>query len=235
MSAYGKIERMCGRFTLTNPDPAAIAEQFHLPSVPQLAPPRYNVAPTQPIAAVIHTAEGANQLQYMFWGLIPSWSKDGSSASKMINARAETVAEKPAFRAALAKRRCLIIADGFYEWKTEAEGPKTPMRIGVTEGNGLFAFAGLFEKWAHPDSAEWITTCTIITTAPNALMRSIHNRMPVILPPEHYAAWLDYKTTDTSKVLPLLTAFPPDKMRAYPVSRAVNNPRAEGPELIQPI
>lgn len=224
---------MCGRFTLANPDPNAIEEQFNLPEVPQLAPPRYNIAPTQPVAAIINAADGQNHLQYMFWGLIPSWSKDGSGASKMINARAETVAEKPAFRAALSKRRCLIIADGFYEWKAEADGTKTPMLIGV-EG-GLFAFAGLYEKWSHPDSAEPITTCTIITTQPNSLMASIHNRMPVILPAEHYAAWLDYKTTDTTKVLPYLGAYPPAKMMAYPVGRMVNNPRAEGPDLIRPV
>jgi putative SOS response-associated peptidase YedK len=226
---------MCGRFTLTNPDPGKIAEQFALPSIPtQTAAPRYNVAPTQPVAVIFNNAEGNNQFEYMFWGLIPSWSKDASAASKMINARAETVAEKPAFRSAMSKRRCLIIADGFYEWKTEAEGAKQPMRITLKEGE-LFGFAGLYERWTEPNSGEVIPTCTIITTTPNGLMSSIHNRMPVIMPRAEYATWLDYKTTDAQKVLPLLAPYDDKLMRAYPVSRAVNSPKHDGADLIQPL
>lgn len=226
---------MCGRFTVTNPDPGQIAEQFALPNIPSVqVEPRYNVAPTQSVAVVFNDAEGKNQLAYMFWGLIPSWSKDATGASKMINARAETIAEKPSFRSAMSKRRCLVIADGFYEWKTEGDGPKQPMRITLKDGE-LFGFAGLYERWTEPNSGETIPTCTIITTTPNGLMAPIHNRMPVIIPREEYATWLDYKTTDAKKVLPLLAPYDEKKMRAYPVSRAVNSPKADGPNLIQSV
>jgi len=224
---------MCGRFTIANPDPGQIAQQFELPSVPTLEP-RYNVAPTQSVAVIFNDAEGKNHLDYMFWGLIPSWSKDASSASKMINARAETVAEKPAFRSAMSKRRCLIVADGFYEWKTEDAGSKQPMRITLKDGE-FFGFAGLYERWTEPNSGEMIPTCTIITTMPNSLMAPIHNRMPVIIPRDQYKTWLDYKTTDATKVLPLLAPYDAEKMRAYPVSRAVNNPKANGADLIQSV
>jgi putative SOS response-associated peptidase YedK len=175
---------MCGRFTIANPDVGQIAEQFALPNVPQVTfEPRYNVAPTQAVAVVFNDAESKNHLDFMFWGLIPSWSKDATAASKMINARAETVAEKPAFRSALSKRRCLIIADGFYEWKAETGSTKQPMRITLKDG-ALFGFAGLYERWTEPNSGEMIPTCTIITTIPNGLMAPIHNRMPVIIPRE---------------------------------------------------
>ncbi len=223
---------MCGRFTLTNVDPNVIAQAFSLDTPPQELSPRYNVAPTQPVASVLQNAEHKNQFAWMTWGLIPSWSKDASIASKLINARAETLPEKPSFRSALGKRRCLILADGFYEWKANGKQPKTPMRITLEDG-GLFAFAGLYEHWTDPASGEKLTTCTIITTEPNELMASIHNRMPAILPPEHYAAWLDYTVTDSAKVMPLLTPYPANQMAAYPVARLVNNARAEGPELIQ--
>ncbi len=225
---------MCGRFTLTNPDPNVIAKTFALDAVPAELSARFNAAPTQSIATVIHDAEGQNHLALMHWGLIPSWSKDLSGASKMINARAETVATKPAFRVALSKRRCLVIADGFYEWRTEAEGPKTPMYIKLSDGQP-FGFAGLWERWTDPANGEVITSCTIITTAPNSLMQSIHNRMPVILPREAYGEWLDYSQTDASKVTPLLLPYPAEQMIAYPVSRRVNNVRDDLPELVRPV
>jgi putative SOS response-associated peptidase YedK len=228
---YAIIERMCGRFTLTNVDPNAIAQAFALDALPPEMPPRYNVAPTQPVAAVFQNAEQKNEFAWMRWGLIPSWSKDASIAGKLINARAETLPEKPSFRAALSKRRCLIVTDGFYEWKADGKQPKIPMRI-TLENGGLFGFAGLYERWTDPAGGDALTTCTIITTAPNELMASIHNRMPAILAPDSYAAWLDYRVTDAAKVIPLLTPYPAQKMAAYPVARLVNNARAEGPELI---
>ncbi len=224
---------MCGRFTLTNPDPNVISKTFNLEAVPADVAPRYNVAPTQAIPAVINGAEGKNHLAWMYWGLIPSWSKDATGASKMINARAETIASKPAFRVALSKRRCLIVADGFYEWRAEAEGPKTPMYIQVADKQP-FGFAGIWERWTEPESGEVITSCSIITTTPNRLMESIHNRMPVIVPREAYADWLDYKQTDASKVTPLLVPFPAEQMIAVPVSRRVNNVRYDAPDLVQP-
>jgi len=225
---------MCGRFTVSNIDPAAVSATFDIPNVPGDLPARYNVAPTQPIFTVVNTAEGANALQVMFWGLIPSWAKDASGASKLINARSETLAEKPSFRTALNKRRCLIVADGFYEWRKEDEGPKTPMHIRLKAG-GLFGFAGLYERWTDPADGEPRTTCTIITTQPNELMASIHNRMPVIMPPQYYADWLDYKHVTGADLLPLLAPYPADLMTAYPVSRAVNNAGYENESLIQPV
>lgn len=224
---------MCGRFTLTNPDPNVIAKTFNLDAVPADLSAHYNVAPSQAIPTVIRDAEGQNHLAFMHWGLIPSWSKDASGASKMINARAETIATKPAFRTALSKRRCLVIADGFYEWRTEEDGPKTPMYIQLADKQ-LFGFAGLWERWTEPESGEVLTSCTIITTTPNDLMKSIHNRMPVILPRDAYAEWLDYKQTDANAVTPLLVPYPADKMIAYPVSRRVNNVRYDAPDLVQP-
>jgi putative SOS response-associated peptidase YedK len=229
---------MCGRFTVTQPDPAQITQQFHLTALPaQIAAalhPRYNIAPTQPVLAVSQNAQGENELSFMHWGLIPSWSKDVTIASKMINARSETLAEKPSFRVAFSKRRCLILADGFYEWKTDPDQRKSPYRITLQNGE-LFAFAGLYEYWTEPSGGLKITSCTLITTEPNALMATIHHRMPVILNPEQYGQWLDYQTTDSKKVAPLLTQYPADQMRLYPVSREVNQARNDHAGLVQPL
>jgi putative SOS response-associated peptidase YedK len=224
---------MCGRFTVTNADPNVITETFNLsaPPPPDLSA-RYNVAPTQPVAVVINDAEGHNQLAWMRWGLVPSWSKDSRGAAKMINARAETVAQKPAFRAALSKRRCLIVADGFYEWHVNDDGSKTPMYIQLAD-HKPFGFAGLWERWTNPEDGEILTTCTLITTTPNTLMESIHNRMPVIMAHDSYGTWLDYKQTDGQKVLPLLTQYPADLMTAYSVSSRVNSSRGDDSSLIQ--
>ncbi|MBI3363071.1 MAG: SOS response-associated peptidase [Chloroflexi bacterium] len=178
---------MCGRFTLTV-DPAALQAAFPGIAVPADLPPRYNVAPTQPVAVVANN--GQNKVEFFRWGLIPSWAKDISIGSRLINARAETLAEKPSFRAAFKKRRCLILADGFYEWRQDAGNKaKTPMVIRLKSGEP-FAFAGLWELWRSADD-DTILSCTIVTTEPNSLMEKIHNRMPVILKPEDYTLWLD--------------------------------------------
>ncbi|HMQ31497.1 MAG TPA: SOS response-associated peptidase [Chloroflexaceae bacterium] len=219
---------MCGRFTLAVPA-EQVAAQFQLPATPELAP-RYNIAPTQQVAAV-RAAEVGRELSMFRWGLVPSWAKDPSVGARMINARAETAAEKPAFRTALRQRRCLIPADGFYEWQAR-EGGKQPFHIRLADG-GLFALAGLYEHWKAPDGA-WLSTCTILTTAANALMRPLHDRMPVILAPEHYALWLDPGLRDAGPLQELLAPFPPDRMVATPVSKAVNRATNEGPELLAP-
>jgi len=229
---------MCGRFTITNPDPALLASTFDLTAsvdapVSGLSA-HYNVAPTQTVAAVVRDQQGFNRLARFKWGLVPSWSKDTSGASKMINARAETLADKPSFRSALSKRRCLIIADGFYEWQAQSDGTKTPMYI--TVGKHLpFGMAGLWELWTDRASGETIATCTIITTSPNTLMAPIHNRMPVIIPPDTYREWLDPTQTDGHQAARLLLPFPADQMAVYPVSRRVNNVRIDEPGLIEKV
>lgn len=223
---------MCGRFALTEVDPSIIAQVFDLEHGPDL-PPRYNIAPTQSVATIVRGPDQPrNQLQMMRWGLIPSWSNDPSIGHKMINARGETVAEKPAFRSALKARRCLILADGFYEWQAQDGGPKQPLFITMADRQP-FALAGLYERWTEKESGEVLTTCTIITTTPNELMSTIHNRMPVILPREAYASWLDPDQKDVQQVTPLLVPYPAEAMTAWPVSRRVNSPTADGPDLIE--
>jgi putative SOS response-associated peptidase YedK len=221
---------MCGRFTMHH-SADQIALRFEVDTLAASPPPRFNIAPTQPVAVI--TENSPRTLQMMRWGLIPSWAKDPAIGSKLINARAETLAEKPSFKAALARRRCLIPADGFYEWKQEGTHQKQPMYI-HTLADSLFAFAGLWEEWKAP-GAEPLRTCTIITVAPNALLATIHNRMPAILRKEDEAAWLHRETTDINEVLPLLYPYPDEEMQAYPVSRRVNWTAAEEADLINPV
>jgi putative SOS response-associated peptidase YedK len=222
---------MCGRFTLTDPD-ADLAVQFNLPEIPDLKP-RYNIAPTQPVAAVRVAAEGTQREMVMLrWGLIPSWAKDLNIGARMINARSETVAEKPSFRHAFRRRRCLVVADGFYEWQKQ-NGTKQPYFIRLREARP-FAFAGLWERWEGPE-ADVIESCTLLTTQPNDFMRQLHNRMPVILQPKDYELWLDPKVQEASLLQPLLLPFPPDEMDAYPVSRYVNSPDNDDPRCIEPL
>ena len=180
--------------------------------------PRFNIAPTQEVSAVRDLGEG-RELEFLRWGLIPSWAKDKSIGAKLINARAETVAEKPAFRSAFKHRRCLIPADGFFEWKKEG-GRKEPHYITLRDG-GLFAFAGLWEEW-HPEDGEAVRSCTIITTGANELVRPLHDRMPVILDPGDYADWLDVNPRTKEQLLSLLRPFPSEKMRTYPQDCLVN-------------
>lgn len=224
---------MCGRFTLTTTDGETLRATFNLDGIPIDLSPRYNIAPTQNIATIIHD-DGApqNTLVRMRWGLIPSWAKDPSIGSRMINARAETVAEKPSFRAAFKRRRCLIPADGFYEWQAQPDGPKVPLYI-TLQDHALFGFAGLWEVWKDPASGELIHSCTIITTDANERVAPIHNRMPVILRPDTYAIWLDNTEDDTALLQDLLRPYASEAMSAYPVSREVNRAGNEGPHLIE--
>jgi len=219
---------MCGRFTLTtSPDQLQITFELSERPPAELGP-RYNIAPTQPIAVI--TNHEPRKLELFKWGLIPSWAKDPKIGHSLINARGETVAEKPAFRAALKRRRCLILADGFYEWKKEGRA-KTPMYIQLKDGQP-FAFAGLWEVWQAADGSS-VPTCTIITTTPNKLMENIHDRMPVILPPKAYALWLTPGELPAGEAQALLQPFAASKMKARAVSTLVNNPRIDNAQILQ--
>jgi putative SOS response-associated peptidase YedK len=222
---------MCGRFTLLAPG-EAVAELFDLSETPQLAP-RYNIAPTQPVAAVRYNNDkNQRELAHFHWGLIPRWAKDPSIGSRMINARSETAAEKPSFRAAFKYRRCLVPTDGFYEW-WKVDGGKQPVLIKMKDERP-FAIAGLWEHWQSPDGSE-IESVTLLTTEPNDLLTKIHNRMPVILAEKDYDLWLDPGAQHPGEVQPLMRPFPGDKMTFYPVSTHVNNPRNEDPGCIVPL
>lgn len=222
---------MCGRFTLIAPG-EAIADLFQLAEVPPLQP-RYNIAPTQPVAAVrLSPSSGARELAHFHWGLIPRWAKDPKIGSRMINARSETAAEKPSFRAAFKYRRCLVPADGFYEWQ-KRNGGKQPVRIQMRDGRP-FAIAGLWEHWISPDGSE-IDSCTLLTTEPNDLLRPVHNRMPVLLDPADFDAWLDVNSFQGADVQALLRPFSDQEMSFYPVSTYVNSPHNDDPHCIEPL
>ena len=225
---------MCGRFALRAPA-NALANLFDLPEEPVLVP-RYNIAPTQPVGLVrLHSATATRTWALALWGLIPSWAKDPSMGARMINARSETVSEKPSFRAAFRRRRCLIPAPGFYECQKLGKA-KQPYFIGMADDQP-FALAGLWEYWEGSDGSA-LESCTILTTTPNELMEPIHNRMPVILEPNDYDQWLgtgrDADRKEQAELQHLLRPFPADKMRAYPISTYVNNPRNEGADCIAP-
>jgi putative SOS response-associated peptidase YedK len=222
---------MCGRFTLTV-DPGKLQEAIPGLIVPEDLPPKYNIAPSQPVAVLSN--EGENRLDFFIWGLIPSWAKDPGIGNRMINARAETLSEKPAFRAAFRRRRCLVFADGFYEWRQEPGSKvKTPMYVKLKTGDP-FAFAGLWEIWHAGDGSE-VRSCTIITTSPNRLVEDIHNRMPVILPRQVYVQWLTPGEVDPKQLNHLLEPYPDTEMEAYPVSRMVNSPKNDVAECIIPL
>ena len=218
---------MCGRYTLRTPvEP--LVERFEINEYPSSITPSYNIAPRQGVAAVI-AENGKRKLEMLHWGLIPSWAKDPEVGNKMINARAETVAEKPSYRKAFKERRCLILADGFYEWQKTDSG-KQPFYIRM-EDESPFAFAGLWESWQN---GREIRSCTIITTSPNEVAAQVHNRMPVILHPEDYEMWLDPDFDEREPLTTLLKPFPAEAMEAYPVSRKVNKPANNDPEVIEP-
>lgn len=222
---------MCGRYTLIRL--ADFTDMFPWIRPPQGSPPgaRFNIAPTQPVAVVPN--DGRNEVEFFRWGLVPSWAKDPSIGSRLINARREGIAEKPAFRAAFKRRRCLIPASGFYEWKKNPDGKsKTPMYIRMKDSRP-FAFAGLWEVWRSPDGSE-LSTCTIITGPPNRLVQTIHDRMAVILRPGDYQAWIDPVERPADSLTALLEPFPAELMEAFPVSRAVNSPGNDGAALIEP-
>lgn len=219
---------MCGRFTL-HVFPEEIAAWFGLEQAPLLQP-RYNIAPTQPVGIVrLSGAGGTREWALAHWGLIPSWAKDSSIGARLINARSETAGEKPSFRAALKRRRCLIPASGFYEWKQAARA-KQPYLIRPRDG-GLLAMAGLWERWMGADGSE-IDSCTIMTTEPNELLAEIHNRMPVLLEPEDFDQWLgtgaDATRPELEQLLHLMRPYPSDRLTVLAVSRFVNDPRHEG-------
>ena len=217
---------MCGRFVLTA-DPNQIQLAFNLDAPPAQMYPRYNIAPSQPVAVI--TNENSAEMTFHRWGLVPSWSKDLSIGSSLINARAETAAEKPSFKNALKRRRCLIPANGFYEWPKKGQNP---MYVHLAEGD-LFAFAGLWEIWRDPDGGE-IRTCTILTTEPNDFIKTFHHRMAVILPQSQYDTWLTPTELSHAEALDALRPVPAEMMRAYEVSKAVNNVAYDSPECIAP-
>jgi len=224
---------MCGRFTLTT-DLSFLQTRFDLEVANLKLSPRYNIAPTQEVLTVVNHGS-RNQGRTMRWGLVPFWAKDTTTGSRMINARAETIAENRVFRQVFPKQRCLVVADGFYEWKTTPTG-KAPMRIVLKSGEP-FAFAGLWSTWRSrekPDS-EPLYSCTIITTVPNTLMAPIHNRMPVILSREAESLWLDPALTSSGELRELLIPYSPTEMTAYQVSTVVNSPRNNDPACIQPV
>jgi putative SOS response-associated peptidase YedK len=222
---------MCGRFTLATAADI-LAELFELQGQP-LPPlePRFNIAPTQSVA-VVRPSNGTREMALVRWGLIPSWAKDSTIGARLINARAESVVSKPAFRSAFRSRRCLLPADGFYEWAAEAGG-KQPYLYRRPDGQA-FAFAGLWERWRSPDG-QAVESCTIITTDANALVRPVHGRMPVILPRTAYALWLDPGTTDTAALVRLLVSNQDDQLVVRRVSKRVNSAAVDDPSLVAAI
>jgi putative SOS response-associated peptidase YedK len=220
---------MCGRISLSS-TPTALAEEFGIQELPLDYEPRYNIAPSQPILAIVADARGEPRAGFFRWGLVPFWAKDPSIGNRMINARAETVAEKPAFRNALARRRCLVPVDGFYEWQKRETG-KVPMRIRLAS-HRPFALAGLWEEW-QPKDGPGLHSCTILTTGGSEFMRPIHDRMPVILPREARWRWLDPRTP-AADLHALLAPYAADDLEAYEVSTLVNNPANDVAECLQP-
>jgi putative SOS response-associated peptidase YedK len=223
---------MCGRYTQTQ-SASAIAAAFALDEVPPL-PPRYNIAPTQLVGTVLQMQQQRDrQFRVLRWGLVPSWAKDPAIGSRMINARAETVAEKPSFRTALRYRRCLVIADGFYEWQRQGS-KKQPFYFHLND-HQPFGFAGLWEQWESQTTGEILETCTILTTEANDVLRPVHDRMPVILQPKDYDRWLDPDLNKSADLLPLLQPYSAEVMQSYPVSAVVNKATSDRPECIQPL
>jgi putative SOS response-associated peptidase YedK len=222
---------MCGRFT-NRYSWRQLKELYDLttPFLSSNFPPRYNIAPTQPILAVANDAP--DKYDFFFWGLVPPWAKDTSIGGRMINARGETVATQPAFRNAYRRRRCLIPADGFYEWKKSPDLKKTPMYIRMRSGKP-FAFGGLWESWTSPDGSE-LRSCTIVTTKPNELMATMHDRMPVIIPPESCQAWLEPGERLPEELDKLLAPYRDGELEASPVSTFVNSAKNDGPGCIAP-
>jgi putative SOS response-associated peptidase YedK len=243
---------MCGRYVIAY-DPQTLVSGF---SVTRIQPfdRRFNVAPQSAVPVVYETKDGERVAELMRWGLVPHWAKDLSIGAKLNNARSEGMADKPSFRQAVRRRRCILPASGFYEWQpiTGADGKpaKQPHYISP-RGAPFFAMAGLFEAWRAPAAAsgtadeaantrptadgDWLLTCCVITTAANAQMAPIHDRMPVMLAPEHWAAWLARGNTDAASLPPLMQGLPEGAMQAWPVARAVGRSSAEGPALIEPL
>ena len=222
---------MCGRFASITP-PETMRQMFGTRNLVPNFPARFNLAPTQDVLAVRFNPETRERsLDPLRWGLIPHWAKDQSMGVKLINARAEGIADKPSFRDAFRRRRCIIPADAFYEWKAGTK-PKRPHAVRRAD-HQLMALAGLWENWKAPDG-QWVRTCTIITTAANTLVAQLHDRMPVILPPEDYGLWLGEEPATTEELKALLTPFQADQMEAYPVGFEVSKVASEGSGLLEP-
>lgn len=223
---------MCGRYLLrAKKKDIGKAFEIDVENLPVIRYGRYNIAPSQDVPAIIFSDSlGTRELRMFRWGLIPSWAKDASIGNRMINARAETIQEKPSFKKAFQSRRCLVLADGFYEWKTV--GKKKQPYLFTQKDDTVFAFAGIYEKWKSPEG-DLIESCCIITTEANALVKDVHDRMPVILSsPDQWNSWLDPKNRQAES---LLRSLSPELMSAYPVSMAVNNPRNDSEDLIQKV
>ncbi len=221
---------MCGRYTLTA-TPAAVAEHFGLETLPDVEA-RYNVAPGQPVPVVRAAVDGSRRLERRRWGLVPGWAADPGIRARLINARRETVATKPAFRDAFRRRRCLVPADGFFEWSAQ-RGARQPHHIHLPDA-GVFAFAGLYERWRPGEPGEALDTCTILTAAANDRVRGLHDRMPVILAPDAYAGWLDPGLEDAAELERLLdsAAGPCGELVHRPVALRVNDARRDAPDCL---
>jgi len=225
---------MCGRYSL-NATPEELAQVFNLSleEVQRIFEPRYNIAPSDRVLAIRERYKGSGREPVLLkWGLVPHWARDADWAGRTINARAETIEAKPAFRDPFRERRCLVVASGFYEWQ-KSGGRKQPYMVRREDAKPL-AFAGLWDRW-HGGAQEVVESCTIVTTDANETVRPIHDRMPVILRPEDYDVWLDSKVSDPSRLLGLLEPFPDRELTAYPVSSLVNKPANDVPECVQPI
>ena len=223
---------MCGRFTLSA-SPTSLTETFPGFELPDQLTPRYNITPTQEVAVVANNNPG--KIDLFRWGLIPSWAKDPTIGNRMINARSETLSQKPSFRTAYRRWRCLILADGYYEWRKEpGGGAKTPFYIRMASEKP-FAFAGLWEQWQPSRDADAVLSCTILTCPPNEMLEQIHHRMPVILDYDAYDLWLEPNNQPPAEMNHLLKPYPADAMTAYAVSRLVNQPRNDRAECILPV
>jgi putative SOS response-associated peptidase YedK len=221
---------MCGRFAFYSPH-EAVTRLFGVAAAAAFEP-RYNIAPTQ-FVATVREAGGPREVAMLYWGLVPSWAKEKAIGARMINARAETLAEKPSFRSAYRRRRCLVLADGYYEWQRSGT-VKQPYFISFADGQP-FGMAGLWERWRDPASGEPLESCCIVTTTPAAAVAHVHGRMPVIVPPDAQAEWLDPRNEDIDRLARLLGAWTGPGLQARPVSRRVNDARNQGAELVEPL
>ncbi len=222
---------MCGRFGLTRPE-ALQLERFGITELPPLVP-RYNIPPSSDIL-VVRERKGTTEAEMIRWGLVPSWAKDPSIGNRMANVRADTALEKSSFRAAMQKRRCLIPADVFFEWQdVPGQKRRRPYAVAMLEGEP-FALGGLWEAWRSKEGGEWLITCAIITTEPNELLEPIHDRMPVIIKPEHYSSWLDSSTT-TADVRDLVAPYAADEMRTWEIGLLVNDPKTDDARILSPV
>src|SRR5713226_4724861 len=225
---------MCGRFLMSK-SPEEVARWFATRNATLNSPPRYNIAPTQDVLTVRFNPEtGQRTLDALRWGLVPYWAKDIKIGYSLINAKAETVAEKSAFREAFKSRRCLIAADGFYEWKKLDAKTKQPYAITMRD-RSLFGFAGLWERWKDKASGEVVRSCTIITTEPNEVCAPIHDRMPVIVAPEDYGKWLGEESTDPLRLPQMLKPYPAERMTCFPVDSRVGNVKNDDAALVEAI